>query len=100
MSQFDEPDDDAARLAKTFQTWCAMQVEKLLAVKAHLTQPERGQLRDLDTRLCVLRQAPRDSDIAWLKNLSWKYRRQLPRALAPKVNPQDPIVMEMEKQRD
>ncbi len=100
MSQFDEPDDDAARMEKTFQQWCAMQVEKLLSIKAHLTQAERGQLRDLDTRICILRQTAREADIAWLKNLAWKYRRALPRALAPKMNPQDPIVMEMEKQRD
>lgn len=99
MSQFDEPDDDAARMANTFQKWCAMQVGKMLAIKESLTQAERGQLRDLDTRICVLRQAATDTDIAWLRKVAWKYRRALPRAQAPKLNPEDPIVMEMEKRQ-
>lgn len=28
--------------------------------------------------------------------LMWKYRRQLPRGIAPRLNPNDPVVREME----
>jgi hypothetical protein len=34
-----------------------------------------------------------------VKDMTWKYRRQLPKHLAPKLPPHDPIVKEMEAAR-
>ena len=35
-----------------------------------------------------------DFDFGLLERLAWHYRRRIPRSLAPKLNPDDPIVRE------
>ncbi len=91
-----EADDDAARMERTEVQWLSMSVQKLLSVKQHLKPDERRFVDDLDTRVCVLNQHPGAQKVEQIKALTWKYRRQLPRALAPKLPPHDPIVKEME----
>lgn len=44
------------------------------------------------------RQSLDDAELERIKDLAWKYRRQLPAHLAPKLPPHDPIVREMEQQ--
>ena len=39
-----------------------------------------------------------DGDLRHLQRLLWHYRRVLPRWLAPRANPDDPIVIELETQ--
>ncbi len=38
-----------------------------------------------------------DEDLATVRLLAWRYRRALPRHLAPRLPPDDPIVQEMEE---
>lgn len=96
MSQFNEPDDDAARLDWAQRQLLGGTVEQLLAIQ-DVQGIERGFLNGLDMRLNVLKQMPTQGDIEQLKILAWKHRRQLPRHSAPKLNPEDPVVREMEK---
>lgn len=41
-----------------------------------------------------------EEDRRFMRRLAWFHRRRLPSHLAPKVNPEDPIVMAMEREGD
>ncbi len=85
-------DDDAARLA-------LVETELLRRTLAALRQVidayhrDARRLREL-TRLDLTRISDEDRDR--LRDLAWRWRRKLPRALAPKLPPHDPIVRQME----
>ncbi len=92
-------DDDEARVAKALiQAW-ALNVQKLVNLRNAIAPAERRTVEALDLKICVLRQMPADHEIRQIKDLAWKYRRQIPRALAPKLPPHDPVVQELEGRR-
>lgn len=95
-AQPERDDDDAERLA-----WAQMQllgriVERLLAVRSKLKLAEQKFLDEMNTCVAVLREHPGDEAVQQLKDLEWVYRREMPRQVAPKLPPRDPIVMERE----
>lgn len=95
MNQFDEPDDDAARVASAERQLYGITIEKLLAVRGH-SRGVQAFLKNLAFTVNVLRQMPGESDIKRIKEMAWQYRRQMPQHLARKTNPDDPVVREME----
>jgi hypothetical protein len=94
-AQPEADDDDAARVEKALiQVW-AIHVEKLVGLKLPTHTLDGGTIERLDVKVCVLRQMPSDYEIRLIKDLAWKYRRQMPRDQAPKLPPHDPVVQEM-----
>lgn len=96
MSQFDEPDDDAARVANAERQLYGITIEKLLAVPGH-SRGVQAFLKNLAFTVNVRRQMPDEYDAKRIKELAWQYRRQMPQHLARKTNPNDPIVNELER---
>lgn len=92
----DEPDDDAARVEKAHVKFLGLTVNKLLAIRAHLTGPESRFVSAMDTQINVFGRMPTEFDLKGLKELAWKHRRLMPAPIAPKLPPHDPIVQEME----
>lgn len=100
MSRFPvEPDDDEDRQRRAELKLHTITVQRLLTLKNGMTRDERALLADLDFRVCVCREIPSEPHLRKLKDIAWKYRRQMPVHLAPKLPPHDPIVAEMEKRR-
>lgn len=94
-----EPDDDDdARTKRAIANFLGITVAKLATLGLHKGYPEGKFIEGMDVRLNVLKQLPADNEVQRIKELAWKYRRQMPRSLAPKLPPHDPIVQEMEKQ--
>ena len=96
MSQFDEEDDDMARMACAEREVYGLTIKRLLAVPGHSLAVKRF-LNGLDLAVNVSRRMPDESDVLRLKEMAWAYRRQMPKHLARKTNPNDPIVREMEE---
>lgn len=56
---------------------------------------DRKDVLDLRAKLDRDREPLTQKESERITQLMWKYRRQLPRGLAPKLNPDDPVVREM-----
>ncbi len=86
----DDAGDDAARIARAESQARAVMLKALadLIMTRTADLGARRRLRAADPeRWTVELQAELDG-------LTWRYRRQLPRHLAPRLNPHDPIVRE------
>ncbi len=92
--QHPEDDDDQARAERAEIDLYAITVTKLGTLE--LRGAEGEFVRRMDLQLCILRRLPGTHDLQRLKDMAWKYRRQMPRHLAPKLPPHDPIVRELE----
>ena len=93
-SDRDTPEQDAARARLATRRVLELTIGALRMVTMPPSSPDRWRLRtlvhaDLDTISA--------EHIALLAQLAWRYRRQLPKHLAPKLNPDDPIVRSMRK---
>jgi hypothetical protein len=89
------PEQDAARQAATERMYFGKLVEKLMQTTAMASPAEGEFLRRMDLSLNVLGRQPDRGEIDRLKEIAWKYRRDMRgSALAPKLNPADPIVRE------
>ena len=93
----DTPEQDEARLRQAEAALIRINVEKLMLVAANLPKGhgDYRTIQALDESLNVYRRLPTSGQIAQVKALAWQYRRQMPKHLAPKLNPHDPIVREM-----
>ncbi len=89
-SQPAEVDDDAARMAMSEQTVLRLTIAALGRVTMLPGHPDKARLRAL-ARIDLGRID--DAQIATMRRLAWRYRRQMPRHLAPRMNPDDPIVL-------
>jgi hypothetical protein len=98
-AQPERDEDDAARVNASIINMLGITVSKMLALSLHKASPEGRFIEAMDTRLNVFRAMPTDAEVTRIKELAWKYRRQLPAHLAPKLPPNDPIVQEMESSR-
>jgi hypothetical protein len=86
--------EEEARIAKAQVTWLKPRVSAL----AQLQMETMGETAFVDRMVAKLAQgeAPDDGEQDYISSLRWKYRRRLPRDMAPKLPPHDPIVKEME----
>lgn len=88
------PEDDAPRVNRAVR---AALLGKLNAL-AHCSIPAGS--RDRQDVIALRQRVEQDSAALTQKQqdrvaqLMWKYRRQMPRGIAPKLNPADPIVRE------
>lgn len=92
LPDLDTPEQDAARQAASQRDFLRLVVAALGQVRMLPGHPDQGRLRRL---MQVDLAAITDEQIAALDRMAWRYRRQLRRGLAPKVNPDDPIVREI-----
>jgi hypothetical protein len=84
--------DDAARLAAINRKAWRLTIEALRHVTMLPGHSDKWRLRQL---VAVDLDRISDGQIAMLNRLAWRYRRQMPKHLVPKLNPDDPIVKEM-----
>jgi hypothetical protein len=86
--------EEEARIAKVMVIW----LEPRVAALCQLQMETMGETAFVDRVAKKLAEgtAPDDGEASYVRNLLWKYRRRLPRNLAPKLPPHDPIVKEME----
>jgi hypothetical protein len=88
--------EDEHRQAQTERLYFGKLVERLLATGAKDFPATRDFLQRMDLSLNVMRQEPNRADIVRVKQIAWDWRREMRgSALAPKLNPNDPIVREM-----
>lgn len=88
----DPPDDDAERLALVLAPRMRASIQALLNVTM---LPNDQALLD-----SLARRDPATLDAQqrhWIAQFMWRYRSRVPAALRPKLNPDDPIVREMER---
>ena len=92
-----EPDDDSDRMRRA----AAERSARLATLNALANAPIRAGSIDRE-HVLTLRKLLRDGQALTTKQaervtaLAWKYRRLIPRTLAPGLPPHDPIVREME----
>jgi len=91
----DTPEQDAARRAVAQREFCRRVIRALDAVTMLPGHPDKHRLRQLKA---VDLAAITDDQMAAMNSLAWKYRRQMPPGLAPKLNPDDPIVCQRMKE--
>lgn len=87
------PDDDAERLAIVLAPLMVERITTLLGLRVMT-------VRDRELVQAMARRDPRTltpDHRHWVQQLLWRYRRALAADIAPKLNPDDPIVREMEK---
>lgn len=89
-------DDDKARMANTEAKLLGVTVTKLLTVS--LPGPVKRFVDEMDLQLNVFGRSVSRDQVQRIKDLAWEYRRQMPKHLAPKLPPHDPIVREMGEQ--
>ncbi len=82
-------DDDDWRLERALGERRAILIEELKKIPMAAGGSERRFLCAADPRRLTAREESR------LAMLAWKYRRSLPGFLRPRLNPTDPLVMEM-----
>lgn len=87
----DPPDDDEERLAIVMAPRMIERIRALLGIS--LAPKDRTLVESLARRDPKTLTAEHRS---WIASLLWKYRRDLPANLRPRLNPDDPIVREME----
>lgn len=94
-----EPDHDAdRRLARALRAAALGKLEALAMCSIPAGSRDRKDVLDLRAKLERDREPLTRKEQDRIRELMWKYRRQLPRGLAPTLNPADPIVREMAAQ--
>ncbi|MHB1305358.1 MAG: hypothetical protein ACYCZB_18185 [Acidiphilium sp.] len=89
------PEEDAARQAQSEAKFIGCTVERLLQTRAMEFPASAEFLRRLDVEINVLHRIPSRADVARVKELAWKWRREMPRPIAPMLPPHDPVAKEM-----
>jgi hypothetical protein len=90
-AQPDPPDDDAERLALVLAPRMRECIRALLNVT--MVPNDQALVQGLARRDPATLTAQQRH---WIAQLLWRYRRNVPSELRPKLNPDDPIVREME----
>ncbi len=89
------PEEDAARQARSEGMYIGNVVTRLMASKAMEFPGNADFLKRLDLALNVMNGTPSRTDVERVKEMAWKWRRQMADSpLAPKLPPHDPIVRE------
>jgi hypothetical protein len=78
--------------------WWGDIVARLVVVKFEKIH-ERQFVEGMNRQLNQGGELPDDLSRQRIKDLAWKYRRQMPAHARPKLPPRDPIVQEMEAQK-
>ena len=86
-------DEDAFRMARTFNEVLGLRMRALARIDRHLLLPQHRDFVHWVCRMPIEQRSDRQRQ--QVTRLAWVYRRNLPNHLAPKVNPDDPIVREM-----
>lgn len=86
--------EEEARIAKVFVGWWQQRVKALSELQLEMMGETAFVRRMMESLAQGV--APETSEESYLVTLAWKYRRRLPRSMAPKLPPHDPIVKEME----
>lgn len=92
----DTPEQDVERGEMAEATLFGRTVTKLLETSATTAPGSFEFLKRMDLHLNVLRRPLARDDRNRLKELAWKYRRQIDAPLAPKLPPHDPVVQAMD----
>jgi hypothetical protein len=90
-----EADDDAARQAESERQLMGLTVKRLMESGLPKGSGDARFLERMDLRITVNREMPTKAEIERIKALAWTHRRRMPRTLAPKLPPHDPIVKEI-----
>lgn len=89
-----EQDDDAARLAESERALMGLTVTRLKEIGLPKGSGDARFLEQMDLRINVKRELPAKTEIERIKTLAWTHRRRMPRHMAPRLPPADPIVRE------
>jgi hypothetical protein len=88
--------EDAHRQARSEAMYIGQIVTRLMASDAMKFPANAEFLKRLDLALNVYNGTVARGDIDRVKDMAWKWRRQMPASpLTPKLPPDDPIVKEM-----
>jgi hypothetical protein len=87
-------DDDAPRVARAVRGAQLGKLEALAMASIPAGSRDRKDVLDLRAKLERDREPLTQKEQDRIAALMWKYRRQLPRGIAPKLNPADPVVRE------
>ena len=90
-----EPEEDAPRVARAVRAALLGNLHSLAMCSIPAGSRDRKDVLDIRAKLDLDREPLTHKETDRIKSLMWKYRRQLPRGLAPKLNPADPIVREI-----
>lgn len=91
-----ERDDDATeRLHRTLRQAALGKLDLLAQANIPAGSRDRQDVLRLRDKLHADREPLTQKEQDRIAQLMWKHRRQLPRGLAPKLNPADPIVREI-----
>ena len=95
-----EPIDatDVDRRAQAELRWLRNIIDQLMRVQFE-KRGEASFVSLASTRLLTTGVMPEAQEMRRIKDLSWKYRRQLPKGVGPTLPPHDPIVQELERYR-
>lgn len=85
-------DEDGFRLARTENELLSIYQRALAVIPRHLLLPRHLEFVGWVCRMAPEHVSERQRD--HIHRLAWVYRSRLPRLLAPKVDPDDPIVRE------
>ena len=91
----DTPEQEAARVRQAIRREAVVLIDALRRV-ATIRGGGAIWLREMAAR--IEHEGITPEERRHLARIAWFYRRQLPRHLAPRCNPADPIVMELERQ--
>ena len=94
-----EPEEDAPRVARAVRAAQLGNLNSLAMCSIPAGSRDRKDVLDLRGKLELGREPLTQKEQDRIRELMWKYRRQLPRGIAPVLNPHDPIVREMEAAR-
>lgn len=96
-----EHDHDAnRRVHRTVRQAALAKLDALAGVAIRAGSRDRQDVLRLRDKLHADRDPLSHREQERLAQLAYKYRRQLPRGIAPRLNPADPIVREMEAVRE
>ncbi len=88
-------DEDAFRLVKTERELLGLYQRALRQIPAHLLMPSHRGFVQFCCRVAPENLSDRQAEQT--HRLAWIYRSRLPAHLAPKINPDDPIVAEQRR---
>lgn len=89
------PAEDAERQARSEAKFIGCIVGRLMETRAMEFPAAAESLKRLDLEINVLHRLPSRADVERVKALAWTWRREMPRSIAPKLPPDDPIAQEL-----
>ena len=87
-------EEDAPRVARAVRAAHLGNLTALANCSIAAGSRDRKDVLDLRAKLERGREELTQKEAERIRNLMWKFRRQLPRGIAPTLNPADPVVRE------